>query len=640
MTKMTGRDSRISRHKWKVENVKNYRYTYVISEIGVNHNGDFETAKSLVQESYSAGADAVKFQLRNLDDIYTKKILDDPNSAEWNFEYIVPILKDTQLTVEELSELRDITYELDMDFIVTPFDVHSAKICADKLKVDAFKIGSMDMINKELILKCSNYDLPVIISTGMWSESEIKWSVKGFDSLGMDYFLLLANSTYPTPYEAINLGFLHKLKDMHSLVGYSGHERGTFIPVAAAAMGATVIEKHITFDRNQEGPDHKASMEPDEFRDMVLHLRNLEKAMGGEKVVNNAEKLAKQTFARAAYAKQDIKEGHTLSMDDLTFKAPGKGILRHQIGDYIGKEITFPVRKNTYVTENNFREVIPIKDWDVPKFKNDWGVKCRFHDYDEYVQCNPKVIEFHMSQKDLDVDFYRENKDVQLIAHAPEIFDRKLVNLCSTDKDIVDQSIDILQRSIDKTLEIAKGFKGRPKLVAHLGGMTLDSTSNPTKEMMERAVENFKRLNFNSDDIEFMPENLPPRPWYFGGQWFQYGFMRAEDMLNFCDHFGLTMTLDVCHAALHCNHDKISLDNYISKVLRIASHLHISDGIGIDGEGVQIGEGEMNFESMMNVIKDKKDGFTWVTEVWSGHVNHGSGCRLSLEILEKFNNII
>ena len=205
-------------------------------------------------------------------------------------------------------------------------------------------------------------------------------------------------------------------------------------------------------------------------------------------------------------------------------------------------------------------------------------------------------------------------------------------------------SIEILQKAIDKTIKISSNFKNcRPKFVVHLGGMSLDEVTGKGKisTMMDRAVENFQRLNFNPDDIEILPENLPPRPWYLGGQWFQYGFMYADDMIDFCNHFNLKMTYDVCHAALHCNHDIITLEEYTEKVLPLVSHLHLSDALGIDGEGVQIGEGDVNFDSFFEKLKNNNNqDFSWVTEIWSGHVNHGSGCRHSMHSLARYNNII
>lgn len=639
-----GKGMDIKQHVDNINTVTDYRYTYVIAEIGINHNGNLETALDLIDWSAQAGVDAVKFQRRTLEEIYTKKILDDPNSAEWNFEYIIPILKDTQLEDFELEKCQDYAKSLGLDFIVTPFDEKSAKIIEPL--VDAFKIGSMDMVNKPLLKTCGDYGKPLIISTGMWELHEIIQINYFLDKNDIEHFLLLANSTYPTPYESINLEVLNSLERINrSFIGYSGHERGTFIPIAAAAMGARIIEKHITLDRNQLGPDHKASMYPNEFKEMVDNLRNLEKASGKYKKINQAEKLAKQTFAKSAYVKEDLKIGHQLNIDDVYFASPGKGIMIHEIDNYYGKLLTTEVKKDTYLTKSNFEEIIPINKWNLPKFSKDWGVKTRFHDFDEYSKLNPPVIEFHMSQADLDINFNKHSNS-RLIVHAPEIFDKKLVDICSNNSTHVNESIQILQKAIDKTIDIGRGFnRGRPKFVVHLGGMTLDDVKENNRDgaryaMLSRSIDAFKKLKYNPDDIEILPENLPPRPWYFGGQFFQYGFMYAEDMLKFCDYFDLNMTLDVCHAALYCNYKNISLDGYVKKVLDKSSHFHFSDAIGIDGEGVQIGEGNIDFFTLFDIIKNKKENFSWVTEIWSGHINHGKGCRESMHSLGTFNNII
>jgi sialic acid synthase SpsE/endonuclease IV len=636
----------IKDHFSNVKNEKKYRYVYVIAEIGINHNGSLKEALRLIDAAYDAGVDAVKFQKRDLSSIYTQKILEDPNSAEWNIDYLIPILKEVELSENDYITIKEKCNNLGLNLIITPFDKKSASFCAD-LGVDAFKVASADMINFDLLNFLGSFDLPIIVSTGMWGEKDIQKTVTYFHDkfAEKDVCMLLANSTYPTPYESINLNFLKKLKKMHDIVGYSGHERGSFIPAAAAALGAVIIEKHITFDRNQEGPDHKASMLPPEFKEMVENLRNLEMALGDEKMVNQAEILARESFAKSAYALKDLSAGHVLKEEDFLFKSPGKGIFPHEIKDFIGKSIHVPIKKDAVISRLDFEQLIQIPNWKLPKFQGKWGVKCRFHDFEEYKSVNPKVIEFHCSETDINMDFKGMAKDTQLAVHAPEIFGRRLVDICSEDPETVEGSLYLLQKSIDKTISIAKNFShAKPKFVVHLGGMSLDHVVNENcnQLMLERAIDNFKKLKFNPSDIDVLPENLPPRPWYLGGQWFQYGFMYSEDMIRFCNHFGLKMTYDVCHAALHCHHDRISLDDYTREVMPHVSHLHLSDASGIDGEGVQIGEGQINFDSLFNTInsfKDKSD-FSWVTEIWSGHVNHGAGCRKSMHNLSKYRGIL
>ena len=613
---------------------------YIISEIGINHNGSLKTALELIDASAAAGVDAVKFQKRNLEKIYSKKILANSNTAEWTFDYLIPLLKEVELTEEDYFVIKQKCDDLRLDLIVTPFDQESASF-VNKVGVVAFKIASADMTNYGLIEKCASFGKPLIISTGMWEATDIQKCVNHYDNIGFEYTLLLANSTYPTPYESLNLGFLDRLKEMHDSVGYSGHERGTFIPVAAVAKGASIIEKHITFDRHARGPDHKASMYPSEFKEMVMNIRDLELALGNKKEVNQAETLAKEAFAKSAVALQPLKKGHILSRDDVDFMSPGKGIFEHEISDFIGRNVERDIQQGDYISEKDFEEIILIKEWAVPSFNKNWGVKCRFHDFDEYEILNSPVVEFHCSETDLDVDFIGGSKCSQLIAHAPEIVDRKLVDLCSDDKDLVDMSIDILQKTIDKVLKLAPQFpSARPKIVMHLGGMSLDHVlgETPNELMIERSIDNFKRLNFNAADVEILPENLPPRPWYLGGQWFQYGFMPASDMIKFCEYFDLGMTFDICHAGLYCNHSHINLEEYASKVAHLVSHMHISDARGIDGEGIQIGEGNIQFENVFKTLE--KIDYSWVTEIWSGHLYNGAGTYKSLHNLKSYSNLI
>ena len=616
----------------------NNKDIYVISEIGVNHNGSLEEALKLIDASADAGVDAVKFQKRNLEKIYSKKILDDPNSAEWSLDYLIPLLKEVELSKDDYYVIKDRCEELGLDLIVTPFDEDSAEFVAS-LDITAFKIASADMINFGLIDKCASYGKPLIISTGMWEESDIRKCAEYYDQKGINYAFLLANSTYPSPYESLSLGFLETLKSIHPIVGYSGHERGIFIPAVAVGFGARIIEKHITFDREATGPDHKASMYPEDFKNMVDNMRQIELALGTEKEVNQAETLAKESFAKSAFTINELKKGHVLTKEDVVFRSPGKGIYVHEIEQYYGKTLQRDIKQDHYISSTDFEEERKVEDWPNFTFWKQWGVKCRFHDFEEYSALKTPVIEFHCSETDLNVDFQGGTKDSSLIVHAPEIVDRKLVDLCSDDQDIVNLSVEILQKSIDKTLDIARRFpKEKPKIVMHLGGMSLDHVvgEKPNELMIERSIDNFKRLKFNPSDIDVLPENLPPRPWYLGGQWFQYGFMPAEDMIRFCEHFGLGMTFDMCHAGLYCNHSGVDLADYASQVKHLVSHMHISDAKGIDGEGVQIGDGNIEFEKVLNELKEQSH--SWVTEIWSGHLHHGAGTCKSLHHLSKYKN--
>jgi N-acetylneuraminate synthase len=607
-------------------------YTYIIAEIGINHNGSLDTALELIYKAKEADVDAVKFQKRNLEAIYGKDILQDPNSQEWSFEYLIPILKEIELSKKDYSIIKGVCKKLKLDLIITPMDEDSVEFVS-KLGISGVKIASADMTNFSLIKKCSKLNLPFIISTGMWAEKDIKECTEYYKKLGINYSLLLANSTYPSPYEDLNLNFISKLKSMSDIVGYSGHERGLFIPIAAVTLGAKIIEKHITLDRNQRGPDHKASMLPNEWNLMVENIRNLEKSLGNIKSVNQAELLNKEVFAKSAYSTTEFKTGHILLENDVYFKSPGKGIFEHQLSNFIGRTLKDDISSDECISKEDFETITKINNWRKFDFEKKWGVKCRFHDYEKYKILKAPVMEFHCSESDLLLDFNDKNLDSELIIHAPEIVEREIVDICSKNQRVVEQSLDILQRTIDRTIEISSNWPlAKPKMVVHLGGMSMDklkeskykvNTLSTHEEMISIAIENFKKLNYSVDDIDILPENLPPRPWYLGGEWFQYGYGPSADMIRFCKEFDLKMTFDISHAQLWCNLEGITLREYAEQVMPYVAHVHISDAVGLNGEGLQIAEGDVDFKSIMSLFKSYD--FSWVTEIWSGHLHHGCG---------------
>lgn len=609
--------------------------TYIICEVGINHNGDMDKALALIDAAKDAGVDAVKFQKRTLERIYSEGVLNDANSAEWSFDYIIPLLRECELSEQDYRIISWRCQKLGLDLIVTPFDEASADFVAT-LDVAAIKIASADMTNLNLVRHCAALCQPLLISTGMWAHEDIKLCTNIFNNEHITFALLHTQSTYPAPFESINLRFIDELKKLAPVVGYSGHERGTFVPVAAVALGCRIIEKHITFNRSDKGPDHKASMLPDEWKEMVTNIRLIEKALGSEKMVNQAEIQNREVFAKSAVALKDLKKGHILLARDIGFRAPGKGIFPHEIAAYYGMVLNSDVSKGFYIAKTDFEPEVLLSEWKPFAFTKQWGIKCRFHDFEEYKVLRSPVIEFHCSQTDIDCPFSGSSDASALIVHAPEIFDRELVDICSSDKLKVERSLAILQRSIDKTLEISKGFPlERPKLVVHLGGMFLDAQDRvDTAELTERALYNFRRLNYSPDAIEILPENLPPRPWYLGGEWHQYGFMTASDMVHFCSELGIGMVFDACHAFLYCNQYGVDFLEYTRAVLPYTRHMHISDASGISGEGLQVGEGEIDFGSFLDLVKDTK--FSWVSEVWSGHHHHGAGIYKALQNLEAY----
>jgi sialic acid synthase SpsE/sugar phosphate isomerase/epimerase len=611
---------------------------YVIAEIGINHNGSLDEALYLMNEAAWSGADAVKFQKRNLSEIYVESLLNDPNSAEWSFQYLIPQLKVLELSDEVFAILRAEARRLGVDFIVTPFDQVSADFVAG-LDLDAVKFSSADLTNWPLIshtlakLKC-----PAIFSTGMWDDTVIRKSAKFIaDNFKNRYAMLLCQSTYPAPPESLNLRYLHTLSTLAPMVGYSGHELGVQASLLAHGLGATIIEKHITRDIHQLGPDHKASLTPEQFRDLVRQLR-LTRTMLGEdkKVITMAEHLNREVFAKSLVAKRDLAVGEAILLEDLKFMSPGKGITPDRLPEFLGKTLMRAKKTSDYITEQDFEKSISVAEWPHFAFSKDWGVKCRFHDFEVYKKLNTPVVEFHCSDRDVIEEVSARSDSSALIIHAPEIIGRDLFDLCSDNAEVVHKSVDILEKTIVRTRELAPGFRQgvKPKIVLHVGGMSLLDGNHDCAQLTAKAEKILRDVNL--DGVELLPENLPPRPWYLGGQWHQYGYMRPEDMASFCKSLSLGMTFDICHAQLYCKYAGIDLVDYAKIVLPYTRHVHISDAHGIDGEGVQIDEGELDFDALFRHMEKLK--FSWVPEIWSGHLNHGAGTHHALCCLEKYGH--
>lgn len=304
--------------------------TYIIAEAGVNHNGDFELAKKMIREGKSAGVDAIKFQTfiaGNLVSSNAKKANYQMKSTD-NKESQQDMLKKLELSFHEFHLLKEYATELNIDFISTPFDEESIDFL-DALNMPFWKIPSGETTNLPYLLKIAKTQKPIILSTGMCTIEEIAEALNVFSNYNRnDITLLHCNTEYPTPFQDVNLHAMRTLKEkFHVDVGYSDHTQGIEAPIAAVALGATVIEKHFTLDRNMPGPDHKASLEIGELSEMVKAIRNIEAALGnGEKKPSESEKKNILVARKSIVAKKDIKKGEIFSEVNITTKRPGNGI--------------------------------------------------------------------------------------------------------------------------------------------------------------------------------------------------------------------------------------------------------------------------------------------------------------------------
>lgn len=314
---------------------------FIIAEAGVNHNGSLELAKKLVDAAKDAGADCVKFQTFVSKNIVSKNAV----KAEYQKQQTEPeesqqdMLKKLELSFDEFVELNEYCKSKSIEFMSTAFDFDSIDFL-DGLEMGTWKIPSGDITNLPYLIKIAKLNKPVILSTGMSTMVDIRSAIKALKENGATELTVLHCTTeYPTPFEDVNLRAMNTIKEEFGVkVGYSDHTKGIEVPIAAVALGATVIEKHFTLDRNMEGPDHKASLEPNELKAMVDSIRHIELALGnGMKQPAESEKKNMAVARKSIIASKDIKAGDIFTEENLTVKRPGDGISPMRWFDIIGK---------------------------------------------------------------------------------------------------------------------------------------------------------------------------------------------------------------------------------------------------------------------------------------------------------------
>jgi N,N'-diacetyllegionaminate synthase len=308
-------------------------HTIIIAEAGVNHNGSIELAKQLIEKAYEAGVDYVKFQTSEKPGAVTSRFANMADYQKTNLkkdESQLAMLKKITLPMSQFQVLKQYCDERGVSFMSTPFDLRSVDFLYG-LGMDYMKIPSGEITNYPYLQKIARLGMPVIMSTGMCELKEVEAALNVLCTNGLkleDISLLHCNTEYPTPFCDVNLKAMLTLKKEFGVrVGYSDHTKGIEVPIAAVAMGAEIIEKHFTLDRTLPGPDHVASLEPNELKEMVTALRNIEQAIGnGDKTVSSSERKNIVIARRSIIAAKEIKKGDVFTEENLTVKRPGNGV--------------------------------------------------------------------------------------------------------------------------------------------------------------------------------------------------------------------------------------------------------------------------------------------------------------------------
>jgi sialic acid synthase SpsE/sugar phosphate isomerase/epimerase len=612
---------------------------FLIAEIGNNHNGSFERAIEMIDHAQSAGADCAKFQMRHLDHLYRQRSLS-KRGDDLGTEYVIDLLNRFELTVDQHRKLAEYCAQTGIAYMCTPWDSKSVEVL-DGFGVPAYKVASADLTNLPLLECLSNTGKPIILSTGMSTASEVEVSAAYLKKRGVQFALLHCNSTYPAPLQDINLKWITALRQIHPLVGYSGHERGVNVSLAAIALDACIIERHLTLDRTMEGPDHAASLTPNEFSRMVQGIREIEQALGEGKIrqLSQGEMINRENLGKSLVATMALTKGTLLSAKHIKVRSPGQGLSPQSYEALLGRTLRHDMDEEDFFYPSDLQDsrVEPR----AYSFTRPWGIPVRYHDFREYAaRIRPDLWEFHLSYSDMNLDpsnYLDGTYRAGLVVHAPELFSgSRLMDLATSDESYRNDSIRETQRVIDITRQLKRYFPNtqRPLIVANIGGFTMDAPLAllDIRGYYERFAQSLSELDM--EGVELIPQTMAPFPWHFGGQRYQNIFVQIDEIVEWCSKLGLRMCFDISHTRLTCNHFGIDFYEFAEKIAPFSAHLHLGDAMGVNGEGLQVGEGDIDFSRLGVILKKGCPSATFIPEIWQGHKNGGEGFWIALERLE------
>jgi sialic acid synthase SpsE/sugar phosphate isomerase/epimerase/CBS domain-containing protein len=616
--------------------------TFIIAEVGNNHNGDIGLAKELVDLAIEANVDCVKFQMRDLSSLYSNQGKNGEAGYDLGSQYTLDLLNKFQLSNDQLCQVFDYCKQRGILPLCTPWDLASVKVL-NEYGLDGFKVASADFTNYEMLEALSKTGKPLICSTGMSKEGEIRGSVNLLRRLEVQYALLHCNSTYPTPFKDVNLSYFPRLKELAgSVVGYSGHERGFAVPLAAVALGARIVEKHFTIDRNMEGNDHKVSLLPDEFAEMVRQIRNVEEAMGqgGERELTQGELINRENLAKSLVINCDLPQGQVIQRHMIVVKSPGQGLQPNRIDEVVGKLAQRDFKDGDFLFETDITPKSAKKMH--YRFSRPYGIPARYHDYQALIEgMKIDFVEFHLSYHDLDVklaDYFTGPMSIGYAVHSPELFaGDHILDLATDDADYLARSITEVKRTVAVAAALQKYFPATPKpaLVLNAGGWTPQGflPVEARAALYERVAKALEQVDLSP--VQLAIQTMPPFPWHFGGQSHHNLFIAPDEIAAFCARTGHRICLDVSHSMMACSYYQWDFSEFLKKVLPYTIHLHVVDAKGVDGEGVQIGHGDVDFVMLRDQMNLYLPGVQFIPEVWQGHKNKGEGFWSALEFLEK-----
>ncbi len=612
--------------------------TYYIAEIAKACHGDLEYCWELLNECKKAKVDAVRFHHYFLEESVHSSVFHKSSQTEraWSFELKLPFSGEIMFSEEGYKVILDWCNELGLDFIATPWDIKSLELFR-RVGIQDYKIHSMNAMNIPLIEEVLKDYRKLYISMGGLSDKQIERLCSNIKVEDHGNIVLMhAICAYPAPETIINMRSMQSLTKYIGSVGYSSNDVLDTSILSACALGAAVIEKHVHL-RDGDRDLHKASMDIRSFARLITEANQVKTILGTDiKHESRGEMVNQEILSKSIVLKEDIPEGTVLDHTNLTLKLPSKGINAKQWYDVVGRKAAANLHKGDYLFTSDMldpkghtrRLLQKGSNEDRTYIPGKIGVVARLKDIDEIIQDrNVDYVEIHYAASDLNKIEHWKDYDLDLVVHFPEYADGKMLDLCAYDESLRQFSIDVINKVMQKARELKLHFKkcmGDLKFILHPGAMSFPHLLDNPEKQYALFADSLRKLD--SSGLEVLVENMLSFAWFLGKDWsanqgVNNSFMDAEDMYNFCTTHNYSMCLDLCHAKLYTNHTGKSFLEYMKKVKPIVKHLHYSDCIGIDSEGLQVGEGDIDWGEVCEVFHDHPYG--WTPEIWNGHHDHG-----------------
>ena len=494
----------------------------------------------------------------------------------------------------------------------------------------------------------------------MSSESEIVSAISYLRSHHASYALLHCNSTYPTPAPDVRLTYINRLKSLsQSIVGYSSHDGSCDIPLAAVAVGASIIEVHITESREQRGTDHSSSIVVGELPHFVASARYIKACLGNPspRVPSQGEVANRIALGKSLAMKTDLDEGQTVRLSDLIMRSPQVGFTYKDISMIVGETLAKPIKGGQIIRKEHLRSLTLTKEEvnNHPKLIYEsisakGMIPCfpvRYHDSDALIARHGfPALEFHMSSRDLTLDpacyLKSDYLGIELYVHAVEQYeDGFILDLAAIDCDTRAESRRRIERLIHHVNELRQFFspKSTIPIILNIGGFTARNFADTEtrRRLLDNAIAELEKLGKDFPMITLLPQTMPPYPWHQGGISHHNLLTSCEYILEFVQRTGLRLCLDISHTYLACAHFNQDFYRVLHKIAPYVAHLHLSDSKGVNGEGLDVGLGEISFSHVVKALGLPRNSgpICVVPEIWNGHYNNGERFARSLSTLDR-----